>query len=71
MKIKKMLNKNRRDFTAIYICEHCDVEVKRGGYDDSHFHSNVIPKMECASCGKTAKDDYIPMGTRYPEGMQV
>lgn len=44
MKIKKILSQNRRDFRAIYECEHC---------------------------GNIEKDDYRPLTTKYPEGMQV
>lgn len=29
MKIKKILNQMRRDFTAIFECEHCGFEEKR------------------------------------------
>lgn len=43
MKIKQILFQNRRDFKAIYICEHCNNEYEGGGYDDSNFHENVIP----------------------------
>jgi len=71
MKIKNKLSQNRRDFTAIYECEHCGNEEKSSGYDDAYFHQNVIPKMKCSKCGKSAGEDYEPMATRYPEGMQV
>lgn len=71
MKIKRILNQSRRDFTAIYECEHCAHEVKGYGYDDVNFHNNVIPKMECGKCNKTASDDYRPLATKYPEGMTV
>jgi len=71
MKIKDILNQNRRDFTAIYVCEHCGFEKKSGGYDDDNFHRNVIPLMKCDSCGKAADENYRPLSTKYPEGMQV
>lgn len=45
MRIEKMISQHRRDFTAIYKCEHCGYEKKGGGYDDTHFHQNVIPEM--------------------------
>lgn len=67
MKIKKILSQNRRDFTAIYECDHCGHEVKGSGYDDWNFHENVIPKMKCKECGKTAGDDYRPLATKYPD----
>ena len=71
MKIKQITSQSRRDFTAIYICEHCGSEKKSYGYDDANFHQNVIPKMKCEKCGKTAGDDYRPLATKYPDGMQV
>lgn len=71
MKIKEITDRNRRDFWAIYQCEHCDDECERHGYDDANFHENVIPDMECKECGKKAKDSYTPLATRYPDGMVV
>jgi transcription elongation factor Elf1 len=71
MKIKSIISRNRRDFTAMYECEHCAHEHKGYGYDDAHFHQNVIPKMECKECGKTASADYRPLATKYPAGMSV
>jgi len=67
-KIKKITNQNRRDFTAIMVCEHCNTEEKGvSGYDDAYFHSKVIPKMECKTCGKTSGENYKPMDTKYPQ----
>ena len=71
MKIKKKLSQCRRDFRAIYECEHCGHELESSGYDDHHFHHNVIPDWECPKCGKKAGEDYVPMKTVYPEGYQV
>lgn len=72
MKIKKILSQHRRDFWAIYVCEHCGHESnKESGYDDEHFHQNVIPKMKCTSCGKTSGGNYRPLQTKYPEGVQI
>jgi len=65
MRIKKIENQSRRDFCAIYECEHCGHEERGSGYDDDNFHRNVIPAMKCQECGKTAGDDYRPMGTKY------
>lgn len=68
MKIKEIIRQHRRDFYAIYECEHCGHETdKKAGYDDRNFHENVIPKMKCPECGKTAPDDYRPLATKYPE----
>ena len=71
MKIKKILSQHRRDFTAIYECEHCGLEKKEYGYDDNNFHANVIPKMECGGCGKCASDDYRALTTKYAEHQVV
>lgn len=71
MKIKKILSQHRRDFTAIYECEHCGHEESGSGYDDAFFHRNVIPSMSCKGCKKSASEDYRPLSTKYAEGMQV
>lgn len=65
MKIKTIKSQHRRDFTAIYECEHCGATMEGNGYDDDNFHQNVIPKMKCEKCGKTAGDDYRPLKTKY------
>ncbi|MCK5608555.1 hypothetical protein KAR91_42125 [Candidatus Pacearchaeota archaeon] len=71
MKIKRIKHQSRRDFTAIYECEHCGNEEEMSGYDDANFHQNVIPAMPCDKCGKKASDEYIPLATKYPEGQVV
>lgn len=72
MKIKTITHQHRRDFTAIYQCEHCDHEVEQGGgYDDAYYHSNVIPNKKCPKCDKSAGDDYRPLTTKYEEGFQI
>ena len=65
MKIQKMLWQNRRDFKAIYVCEHCGETEEKSGYDDTYFHNNVIPSMVCKKCGKKSGSDYIPQTTKY------
>jgi len=67
MKIKAIISQHRRDFTAIYVCEHCGHEHKQYGYDDANFHDNVIPNMKCTSCGQIAPVDYIPNTPKYPK----
>lgn len=64
MKIKRIANQIRRDFWAIFECEHCGEEYKLSGYDDLNFHNNVIPEMKCKSCGEKAKD-YRPLQPKY------
>ena len=71
MKIKEIISQSRRDFRAIYICEHCGNTHKDYGYDDAYFHNNVIPKMKCGKCGKTSGDDYRPLAPRYNENEVV
>ena len=67
MRIKKIYFRSRRDFHAIYECEHCGFEVDGYGYDDKYFHTVVIPKMICPRCGKTADESYVPMTPKYGE----
>ena len=67
MKIKKIKSQYRRDFEAIYECEHCEHTIEGDGYDDAYFHNNVIPDMECEQCGKKASQDYRPLTTKYDE----
>jgi transcription elongation factor Elf1 len=66
VKIKTITNQNRRDFTAVYECDHCGAEENGKGYDDDNFHQNVIPAKICKSCGKSAGDEYRPLATKYP-----
>jgi transcription elongation factor Elf1 len=71
MKIKEIIGQSRRDFRAIYECEHCGHAEQGSGYDDANFHQNVIPDMKCKKCGKKSGDDYRPLATKYPEGFQI
>lgn len=71
MKIKQILSQHRRDFRAIYECEHCGHTYEDWGYDDAHFHNDVVPTMVCPKCRKAADASYRPIATKYPEGMQV
>lgn len=71
MFIKKILSQHRRDFRAIFACQHCEHELEKSGYDDKYYHETVVPDMACPECGKKAGDDYKPRAPKYPEGMQV
>lgn len=71
MRIKQIIRQHRRDFDALYECEHCGDVSKGYGYDDTNFHRNVIPKMTCGKCGKGADESYRPLETKYPDGMTV
>lgn len=71
MRIKEIKSQTRRDFIAIYECEHCGHTHESTGYDDAYFHQNVIPKMRCDKCNKTASENYRPLNTKYKEGEVV
>lgn len=65
MKIKKIVSQHRRDFQAIYECEHCGETTEGYGYDDANFHHNVIPNMTCKKCGKSSPENYQPAAPKY------
>ena len=67
MHIKQITSQSRRDLVALFECEHCGNTVRLSGYDDRHFHRNVIPHMKCKSCGKEAGPGYMPRATRYSD----
>ena len=71
MKIKEIKSQSRRDFTAIYECEHCGSAHEGNGYDDAYFHMSVIPAMKCKACGKTAGENYRPLTTKYPDYVTI
>ena len=71
MKIKEITRQSRRDFYAIFICEHCDFEEERSGYDDEYFHRKVIPEMVCKNCGRSSPENYRPLTTKYQDGETI
>jgi len=72
MKIKKITSQHRRDFTATMECEHCGHEQKlKTGYDDSNYHQNVIPKMKCEKCGKSAPVDHRPIAPKHDDSVTI
>lgn len=71
MKIQTILSQHRRDFTAIYECENCQATEEGQGYDDAHFHNNVIPNKLCKVCGKKSPENYRPLATKHPEGATI
>ena len=71
MKIKKILSRSRRDFTALYVCEFCGYEEEGCGYDDRNFHENVIPDMKCEKCKQKNHLDYLSVATKYPDDLIV
>jgi len=52
MRIDHKVSQSRRDFTAVYVCEHCGHTLEGNGYDDAYFHGTVIPEMVCPVCGR-------------------
>lgn len=71
MKIKTILSQHRRDFTAIYECQHCGHTLESTGYDDQNFHKNVIPDWACPKCNKKADENYRALTTKYPDGFVI
>lgn len=67
MRIQSKVRQYRRDFTAIYVCEHCGATKKDSGYDDAYFHQQVIPAMKCEACGLTASR--VSSAPDVPEGV--
>jgi len=70
VKIKKITYRNRRDFTAVFQCQHCGHEYKGEGYDDAYYHNHVIPAIVCKKCDKSG-GDYVPLTPKYREGFQI
>ena len=68
MHIKQFISQSRRDFWAIFECEHCGFIEERSGYDDQYFHQMVIPDMKCKRCGEKASDNYRAFAPKYDEG---
>jgi len=71
MKIHEIISQSRRDFRAIFECEHCKHSEIMNGYDDAYFHNKVIPLMKCKKCGESSPENYRELKTKYPEGMTV
>ena len=69
MRIKKILYWNdSREFTALYVCEHCGSELQAIGYDDQDLHDCVVPAMKCAACCMTGgREDFVPLIPRGPD----
>lgn len=71
MRIKEITSQHRRDFTAVFECEHCGHTEKASGYDDAYFHQEVLPKWPCGACGETAPESYRPLSTKYADDAVV
>jgi plasmid rolling circle replication initiator protein Rep len=54
MKILKYTYQHRNDFCAILLCEHCEHQQElNSGYNDHYYHNQVLPAIECKTCGKS------------------
>ncbi len=71
MHIKQILWQNRRDFSAIFACQHCGATQTQNGYDDSFFHHTVIPEMLCLKCGKKAPSTYRPHKPKFSDDFVI
>ncbi len=70
MRLIEKRNQHRRDFTGLYRCEGCGHEQTGNGYDDTYFHRQVIPAMECKACGESTNSletEPQPMATKYAD----
>lgn len=45
--------------------------IEKDGYDDAHFHKDIVPDFKCPNCGKKAPPEYRPLTTKYPDGQVV
>lgn len=70
MRIKEKTYQHRRDFHAIYECEHCGHTEEGRGYDDAYFHEEVIPKKVCPKCGKTSNGT-VSSSPDVPAGIEL
>lgn len=68
MRLKTKIRQHRRDFTGIYECDHCGFLEEGPGYDDTHFHQQVIPNMTCPGCGEKAADHTPRTAPDVPAG---
>ena len=75
MRIHEMISQHRRDFTAIMRCEFCGHQEKESsGYDDTYYHTNVIPNMKCENCNKSTISEGAeikPQATKYPDNYVI
>lgn len=69
MRIQSIVSRDRRDFTAIYVCEACGATKRDYGYDDAYFHEHVIPDKKCEACGATSGT--ITSSAVIPAGVEL
>ena len=77
MKLIKKIAQHRRDFQGEYKCEFCghtQRDNNMSSYDDSFFHTEIIPNLKCLVCGASTVSKggtATPAATKYPDGMQL
>lgn len=71
MRIKQIVSQHRRDFTAVFECEHCGAQYPQAGYDDRNFHETVVPALLCRYCGRKAPETYRALSPEYPDSEVV
>lgn len=72
MYITKIINQHRRDFDAEIKCEHCGAtDTLKGGYDDSYYHNEVLPKLKCKKCGKAGGEISIKRNPKYDDSVTI
>lgn len=65
MKIKRIIEQHRRDFSAIMECQFCGHEEDLDcGYDDRYYHDHVIPQMKCKKCNKSTNSELSSGGAK-------
>lgn len=71
MRLNYKTSQHRRDFNAVFECEHCGHQITRTGYDDTYFHTKVIPAMRCPRCQQTAAPDTPTSTPDVPAGVAL
>lgn len=71
MFVKAITSRSRRDINITLECESCKATKETTGYDDTYYHSTVVPKFACTKCGKVAPASFVPMEPMYPKGFVI
>ena len=72
MKIKEITSQYRRDIYFIAECEHCGhVTKEQSGYDDTYFHTKVVPDMICPECREKAPQNFRGLAPKYSEHLTL
>lgn len=55
MEIKKIIWCVKNTFSADLKCEYCgNIDLSNYGYNDEHYHVNILPNIKCKKCGKSS-----------------